>query len=385
MQSSNISKSSFDAFAAQASPNAPRTPSKCVTAVAPKTRATPNRSNRKRSALKSILALTGVAVGMLGMSPTQAPAQTEPEWLTAVNAYRAASGLGPITNDPGLQSGVDKHVKYLATTASLVHDEDPANPLYTVEGALAAKQSLLGGWEGADRSDRQIIEDWMAAPFHAVHILEPRWERGAYTSTRLSGGALTVAGVINVTGGIGKKVAVKEPILFPGRGSTVPMTSFISEVPNPLTACPGYAAPTGLPIMAMFPSAPTAAGATLSQGGNPLEICIIDRNYPNPDAGAQATGRYLVNQKNLVMIIPLKELVAGSSYDVAVDGGAAGKAAWTFTVGNADAALPKPLAIRVTQGASAAASKPGAPKAAVAAKPSAAKAPATKKPAAKKK
>ena len=359
---------------------------------------------KKHRSLKTVVALVGVAIGMVGLSPNQAPAsnaagptpspgptvllsnrqaglvapaQAEPEWLTTVNAYRAASGLGPITNDPVLQSGVDKHVKYLSATASLVHDEDPANPLYSAEGALAAKQSLLGGWDGADRTDRQIIEDWMAAPFHAVHILEPRLQRGAFTSTRAPGGALTVAGVINVTGGIGKKVAVKEPILFPGRGSIVPMTSFLAEVPDPLTACPGYVAPTGLPILAMFPTAPTAAGATLTQGGNPLEICIIDRNYPNPNSGAQATGRYLVNQKNLVMIIPRKQFVAGSSYDVSVDGGTAGKVTWSFSVGNPDAALPKPLATSVLQGAAPA--KPVAPKAAAAVKPSAAKAPVKKK------
>jgi uncharacterized protein YkwD len=340
-------------------------------------------SKRKHRSLKTFVALAGAAAGIVGMSPSQAPAQAEPEWLTTVNAYRAASGVGPIVNDPVQQSAVDKHVQYLAATASLVHNEDPAHPLYSPEGALAAQQSLLGGWQGADRSDRQIVEDWMAAPFHAVHILEPRWQRGAYTSTHRPGGELTVAGVLNVTGGIGKKVAVKEPILFPGRGSTVPMTSFNSEVPNPLTACPGYVSPAGLPILAMFPNAPSAAGVTLSQGGNPLEICIIDRNYANPDGAAQATGRQLINQKNLVMIIPRAELAAGSSYDVTVDGGTAGKVAWSFTVGGADAALPKPLANRVTQSAGAPA--PAAPKVAVAAKPVTAKAPVVTKPATKKK
>jgi Cysteine-rich secretory protein family len=336
------------------------------------------KSRRTVRSFKTVVAVAGVAAGMATLSPTQAPAQAEPEWLTVVNAYRAASGVGPITNDPVLQAGVDKHVKYLAATASLVHDEDASHPLYTPEGALAAKQSLLGGWQGADRTDREIIEDWMVAPFHAVHLLEPRLQRGAFTSTRSPGGQLSVAGVVNIIGGIGKKVAVQEPILFPGRGSTIPMTSFRSEVPDPLTACPGYVAPAGLPILATFPTAPSASIATISQGGNVLEACVIDRGYVNPDAGAQATGRQLLTQKNLVMIIPKSPLVAGNSYDVSVDGGTAGKVSWTFKVGDATAGLPAPLANRVTQSGGAAAPAPAPVQAATVRKGATAKAPSAK-------
>jgi hypothetical protein len=342
---------------------------------------------RRSHTLRTSVGLFGVALAVVGLSPSQAPAQAEPEWLTTVNAYRAASGVAPIVNDPVLQAGVDKHVQYLAATASLVHDEDPSHPLYTAEGALAAKQSLLGGWQGADRTDREIIEDWMAAPFHAVHLLEPRLQRGAYTSTRRPGGELTVAGVVNIIGGIGKKVTVKEPILFPGRGSTIPMTSFLSEVPNPLTSCPGYVAPAGLPILATFPTAPSAAIATFSQGGKTLDACVIDRGYVNPDAGAQATGRQLLTQKNLVMIIPRSPLTAGTTYDVSVDAGTAGKVSWSFNVGDAKAPLPAPLATRVTQSGGSPAPVAPAPapaKASGAAKVPAAKSPA-KKPVVKKK
>jgi hypothetical protein len=342
---------------------------------------------RRSHTLRTSVGLFGVALAVVGLSPAQAPAQAEPEWLTTVNAYRAASGVAPIVNDPVLQAGVDKHVQYLAATASLVHDEDPSHPLYTAEGALAAKQSLLGGWQGADRTDREIIEDWMAAPFHAVHLLEPRLQRGAYTSTRRPGGELTVAGVVNIIGGIGKKVTVKEPILFPGRGSTIPMTSFLSEVPNPLTSCPGYVAPAGLPILATFPTAPSAAIATFSQGGKTLDACVIDRGYVNPDAGAQATGRQLLTQKNLVMIIPRSPLTAGTTYDVSVDAGTAGKVSWSFNVGDAKAPLPAPLATRVTQSGGSPAPVAPAPapaKASGAAKVPAAKSPA-KKPVVKKK
>ena len=301
---------------------------------------------------KASVVVAGLAAALFVTSPTKAPAaQTEPEWLSTVNAYRAASGLGPISNDAALQAGVDKHVQYLASSASLVHNEDSGAAGFSPEGALAAQQSLLGGWKNANRTDRQVVEDLLIAPFHAVHLFEPRWERGAYASSRdVPGASLSVAGVLNVTGGIGKRVPIHEPVLFPGRGATIPMTSFVTEVPSPLTACPGYAAPAGLPIFALFPSLPSTAVGSVRQGENQIEVCVIDRNYSNPDAAAQATGRQLMNQKNMIMVIPKAPLTAGLSYDVVIDGGTAGKANWSFTIGVPDVALPVPSVTRVADG-----------------------------------
>ena len=45
-----------------------------------------------------------------------------------------------------------------------------------------------------------------------------------------------------------------QTVVFPGAGSSVPLTSFTGELPNPLDSCPGYEAPAGLPLIIMFPT-----------------------------------------------------------------------------------------------------------------------------------
>jgi uncharacterized protein YkwD len=299
---------------------------------------------RSRRLALFAVACTGTTFLTPGFTPfgtTAAQAEETPEWLATVNAYRNASGLPSVRVDAAMQDGVNKHAKYLAITGSLAHDEDPSHPLYTPAGAEAARASLLGGMTaGGEQTDRQIVEGWMTAPFHASHILEPRFERTAFASLRDEPNAiLGVAGVLN-TGGRGKKQQRTQPILFPGRDATIPMTSFVAETPDPLTHCPGYVAPAGLPVFVMFASSPSAARASISTNGAPLDACIIDRNYNNPNAGLQSGMRSHIDGKNMLIVVPKSPLTAGSTYDVVVDGGTAGTVSWKFSVGAADSPLP---------------------------------------------
>jgi Cysteine-rich secretory protein family len=274
-------------------------------------------------------------------TPIAAPDPAGPEWLRVINAYRASSGLGPVANDPGRQAGVDLHVKYLAATASFAHDEDRNNPLYTAAGAKTAQGSLLTGWQGLDRSDRQIIEDYMIGPFHAIHILEPRLQSVAFAALHNPpGAALTVAGVLDISG-FGPKVTIDRPVVFPGNNATIPFTTASNEFPNPLTACPGFTDPVAFPLIAMFPTSPRNATATIqTNDGTNLDVCLVDTSYSNPDAAVQTVGRFLLDQKHAVFVIARKPFVAGTTYHAVVNGGPAGVADWHFTVGNPDAALP---------------------------------------------
>jgi hypothetical protein len=263
-----------------------------------------------------------------------------PEWLQTVNAYRASAGVAPIVDDPSMQNGVNKHLAYLAATGSFLHRQDPGHPLYTTLGSATAQQSLLTGWKGLDRPQRQLVEDLLIGPFHAVHLLEPRLQRAAWASVHASPDTvLTSAAVVSV-GGIGKKVALREPVLFPGRNAVVPFTTRIPETPDPITACPGYPANAGFPILAMFPTAPSAVTATLETNGVPLEVCVVDRSYTNPSLAAQQIGRILLTQKNGVILVPKNPFVVGNSYNVSISAGSAGNATWTFSIGKPDTPLP---------------------------------------------
>src|SRR5207302_1796978 len=103
--------------------------------------------------------------------------------------------------------------------------------------------------------------------------------------------------------------------------------------PDPLTACPGYATPTGLPIIIQF--GPTGASITaysLSQGGVELPVCELDGgNYTNPDASQQSEGRAVLAARNALTLIPRTPMVAGAPYTVSLT--SAGRTiSWSFSI-----------------------------------------------------
>jgi uncharacterized protein YkwD len=299
------------------------------------------RFHRSVAAVAAGVATLSIGLGTVG-APTKAHAQTNPSWLDISNAYRTSVGLKALEADASLQAGVEKHVEYLSATGSLQHGETAGNPLYTPDGDLAGQQSILGGWTGGERSDRELIDGWIAAPFHAIHLFEPRLQRIAFASVRgKTGNKLPAAAVMNIIGGVGPKVGADRPIVFPGRDSVIPLTSFTVETPDPLTHCPGYAAPAGLGLIALFPQPVTAATATLSANGEALESCVVDVNYRNPDPASQNTVRAILGQKNAVVLMPRQPLVAGTTYDVSITAGSQ-QVSWKFTAAAIGSELPKP-------------------------------------------
>jgi Cysteine-rich secretory protein family len=304
----------------------------------------PRRTHRRPLAIFAAgLATLSLGIGSLS-APSKAQAQADASWLEITNAYRTSVGLKALEVDAALQAGVDKHVEYLSATGSLQHGEAAGNPLYSPDGDLAGQQSILGGWTGAQRSNRELIDGWLTAPFHAIHLFEPRLQRVAFASVQgRTGNKLPSAAVMNIIGGVGPKVGADRPIVFPGRDSVIPLTSFVVETPDPLTHCPGYSAPAGLGLMALFPLPITSATATLSANGQPLEHCVIDTSYRNPDPAAEKTVRTILGQKNAVVIMPRQPLVPGTTYDVSITAGAQ-QVSWKFTAAEPGSALPRPAA-----------------------------------------
>ena len=298
----------------------------------------------KRSTRTCAVALAVGALFAMGGGPGSAQT-SEPEWLRIINSYRTSTGLPRVSEDQTWMGGVTRHAVYLAMTGSMVHGEDPSSPFYTPDGAAAAEKSVLGGWRGSIRSDRDLIDGWMTAPFHAMHFFEPRLQRIAFASNRGTPGAsLDSSAVLDVVHGLGSKVIADRPVTFPANASTTPLTTFVAETPNPLTSCPGYSAPAGLPLLAMFPSPPGTATAELTLDGRAVETCLIDAGYANPDAGAQKTARTLLTQKNAVVIVPRLPLQPGATYTARVATAAAGTIEWSFTVEAEGGVLPAPSA-----------------------------------------
>ena len=128
-----------------------------------------------------------------------------------------------------------------------------------------------------------------------------------------------------------------KPIMFPPDGSTLPLKSWEGEWPSPLTACPGYAPPSGLGITLQL-------GLTLAvrmtdfkvtrEDGAPsaVEACGFDSTtYVNPDPGAQQRARSMLTGFGAVVIVPRDPLEPGH-YTVTVTADDR-RYAWAFTIG----------------------------------------------------
>src|SRR5438270_14055118 len=153
----------------------------------------------------------------------------------------------------------------------------------------------------------------MAATFHATFMMDPRLTSTGFGSYRevksgwQAGFTLDTLRGNSFSGGT-------YPVFFPGKGSSEPLTSYGGgEFPDPLQACPGYAAPTGLPVFVQIGgNVATTVGPVHSFTGNGVALghCVIDSN--NPSVGSNLTYR------GGVVLVPRQPLQSGVRYTVAL-------------------------------------------------------------------
>jgi hypothetical protein len=251
-------------------------------------------------------------------------------WLETLNSYRAASGLDPVIDEPAWSDGIAKHLRYLAETPrqyrggpfASEHTENPASPLFTPEGAAAGLASNLGyGW-----TERDAIENFLTAPFHAIGMLRPGLRRSAFGALDVNVGVDTVRGLVD-----DRSV---NPVLFPGDGSATSLTTYTgNENPNPLESCPGYRVPSGLPLIALLPTAPSPyLTAALTRSGRSLEVCTITAaTLSSSDPIWGATARITMARDNAVIIVPREPLTIGS-HAVRLSQPGRPDITWSFTV-----------------------------------------------------
>jgi hypothetical protein len=224
----------------------------------------------------------------------------------------------------------------MVKTDTLTHDEDPSSQWYTLEGQQAARSSNLMASSSSSDSNEMAIDGWMQAPFHAVGILDPGLLKTGFGSYREDDGGLQMAAALDVIQGLGSiPLTVTFPIKWPGDGRMVPLTSHWGETPSPLTSCPGYSVPSGLPIILQIGSGsetPTVTAHSFSSEGVPLEHCVFDEtNYVNPDSVLQSTGRSILGVRDAIVLVPKNPLTPGAVYAVSIT--ANGQThTWTFSV-----------------------------------------------------
>jgi len=269
-------------------------------------------------------------------TPTATPTSPPPGWLIYVNYYRGMAELPPVTENASWSYGDWLHARYIVKNDVVQHTEDPSNPWCTPEGLAAAQASNLTSHYDVNASDEYAIDSWMQAPFHAVAVLDPQLLQVGYGSYREADGGLQMGAGLDVIRGLGSiPLFVEFPVKWPSDGASVPLTLHWGEYPSPLTSCPGYSSPSGLPIILQIGPGnliPNVTSHSFMQGSTPLEHCVFDEtSYSNPDGSQQRLGRGILNSRDAIILIPRNPLTPGASYTVSIT--VSGQThTWSFTV-----------------------------------------------------
>lgn len=259
------------------------------------------------------------------------PGPTTPSWLQLVNSYREMSRESDLSESAAWDAGALAHSQYMALNNVIGHSEDPSMPYYTAAGDAAAQNSNVYLGYGAG-TEQTAIEGWLTGPFHAVGVLDPHLLSTGFdiyrAGSRWAATLDVIRGLTNISSTSGY------PVEFPGPGATTTLSRYAgNESPDPLTSCPGYSAPTGVPILLMLgPGSPGGTVQAFTTGGRPVEFCGYDgHNYTNPDSSAQALGRQVLSARGAIVIIPRQPLTPGATYTVSVST-VGGIVTWSFAI-----------------------------------------------------
>jgi len=281
------------------------------------------------------LALCIIAVAVVAAQPLVSQHQVQIDarlaassgWLDRFNAWRTSTGLTALTENTTWSQGDYNHALYMVKNDLVTHYETVGTPYYTTAGDVAAQNSNIYVSSSTGTSDDQAIDWWMGAPFHAMGMMDPRLTSTGFGSYReVKSGWQLGAAVDTIRGNSFSGGAY--PVYFPGNGTTEPLTSYSgNEFPDPLQACPGYSAPTGLPVFVeVGGNVNTTVGLVHSFTGNGVALnhCVIDSSNA-------AVGSYLYTRGG-VILIPQQPLQAGVKYVVALTVNGL-PYTWSFTVG----------------------------------------------------
>ncbi len=295
-------------------------------------------------------------------------APSSDSWLARINYYRAMAGLERVSQDSKMPDGDVKHARYMVknyvgrTDLGLdMHRENKSNQWYTAEGSIAGLTSDVIPPGSIELTDKQAIDIWVAGPFHRLPILNPSLREagyGSYSEDGESAMAMQLREPSAFEHSTAFKPAPRSYIMpanrgdedqssdaaqraveFPPANATVPLAAFDSgEWPNPLASCPGYKAPTGIPITLQLgakhdgSAAPKIEAARLTSNQQPLESCAFDAStYRGDDDIQTQTGRAVLENYGAIVLIPRARLHTGASYEVSIV--ADGKSyQWTFQV-----------------------------------------------------
>ena len=197
------------------------------------------------------------------------------------------------------------------------HDEDRSKPGYSADGNSAAANSQIALGCGPYDLNAQI-DQWIAAPLNRFTMLNPLISEAGFGEAYDDG--CWVAG-LRLPPGPEEVKPYPYAVEFPPAGATVSLRWTGLESPDPLTACPGYTAPVGLPITLQlgYLIDPELGAHSLTRNGKPVESCAYDEHgYNNSVPSAQEYGRWALRSSGAVVVIPRAPLQSGAQYSVSI-------------------------------------------------------------------
>ncbi len=254
-------------------------------------------------------ALTLIAAGLIAAAASAAAgADTHPGILAALNAERAANGIPAwVRENAAWSAKCADHVRYMAATGSLTHDENPTSPAYTPDGSWAGDHSVLSLGASWSRGD-----PFATAPIHLIQLMSPE--------LRQVGVASDAQGFLCVTTWPGyRSSGWHRPRMYTYPGNGARNVQF-AERPSEFPFVPGdfvgieRGTLTGFNIMVFAEGVRDAwwahiASATLSGPDGTVSVKTIDRTTPT-------LGEYLPPGSGFV--IPTSPLRPGTIYRASV-------------------------------------------------------------------
>jgi hypothetical protein len=210
------------------------------------------------------------------------------------------------------------------------YEEDHGKSGYSADDATMA-QNLRLAWGCSSYDAAAQIDRWIAGPFQRLAMLNPFLTGSAFGAASHDG--CWVAALRLPPPSDEEVKPYPHAIEFPPDGASVSLDWVAIESPDPLTSCPGYQRPTGLPItLQLGRLVETKLSAhSLIEDGKPIEHCAFDaQSYLNPDPHGQEYARWSLRASSAVVIIPRAPLRPGSRYSVSIDASGA-TYAWSFT------------------------------------------------------
>lgn len=248
--------------------------------------------------------------------------------VNRLNWWRMKAAVSAVQGDLELHSNCRAHARYMAQNAILSHAEDGTLPNYTLEGDFCGQAGVVGLGVEVYPSDEDLVDALIASPFHALSLLDPRLVEvgfGSYRHITVYGG-VTSGAALDVFHGLDTSQSVPPYLTFPFNGMILPVLTYNGRAqPDPLTACPGYTAPTGQALFILFGDegeygAVQPTRVALMDGTTPLEHCVITSStYTHPNLDLELQGRTMLYERGAVMVIPRHPLIPGHIYSLDVD------------------------------------------------------------------